>query len=102
MLGTNNVQSQCVMHPTSRQYFQGCIVFSFVSCATALAIVAAVILLLLVVLAVKAYMAMGTLPRVQSRVTLTRTLRHVHERTKLVNRLGGARTETLLKEVGRG
>ncbi len=90
------------MTPNLNQHSQGWVAFSYISFAASLAMVALGIVLVPIDLAMKAFMAMGTLALVQSCITLTKTLRDVHEGTKLVNRIDDARTEALLKEVGRG
>lgn len=90
------------MLPTPNQHSSGWIAFSYASFAASVAMVAVGILFSPLDLAMKAFMAMGTLALVQSCITLTKTLRDVHEGTKLVSRLDEARAEALLKEVGRG
>ena len=90
------------MHPTPHQHSRGWVAFSTISFVAILGMVGVGIALMPADLAMKAYMAMGTLALVQSCITLTKTLRDVHEGAKLVNRIEDARTEALLKEVGRG
>ena len=90
------------MHPTPNQHSRGWVAFSVISFAAILAMVGLGIALMPADLAMKAYMAMGTLALVQSCITLTKTMRDAHEGTKLVNRIEEARTEALLKEAGRG
>jgi hypothetical protein len=51
---------------------------------------------------IKAYFAMGAALLVQSCITLTKTLRDVHEGAKFVNRIEDARAERLLMEMERG
>jgi len=51
---------------------------------------------------IKAYFAMGAALLVQSCITMTKTLRDVHEGTKYVNRIEDARAERLLMEIERG
>jgi len=50
---------------------------------------------------VKGYLAMGTVLLIQSCVTMTKTMRDVHEGDKMVNRLEDAKAERLLMEVSR-
>jgi hypothetical protein len=74
------------------------------SCASffsAIALVAAEILLALENIWVKAYLAMGAAHLVRFCIPLTNTLRDVHEST-LVNRIGDAKAEGLLMEIERG
>jgi hypothetical protein len=51
---------------------------------------------------IKAYFAMGAALLVQSCITMTKTLRDVHEGGKLVNRIEDARAERLLMGIERG
>jgi hypothetical protein len=44
---------------------------------------------------------MGVVTLVQSCVTLTKTVRDVHEAKRLVNRIEDAKTERLLMEIGK-
>ena len=48
---------------------------------------------------IKAYFAMGGALLVQSCITMTKTLRDVHESSKLVNRIEDARAERLLMSM---
>jgi hypothetical protein len=50
---------------------------------------------------IKAYLAMGAALLVQSCITLTKTLRDVHEGSRMVNRIEDARAERLLMEIER-
>ena len=51
--------------------------------------------------AVKGYLAMGIAMLVQSCITVTKTVRDVQERDRLVNRIEDAKTERLLMEIER-
>jgi hypothetical protein len=50
---------------------------------------------------VKGYMAMGVVLLIQSCITMTKTVRDVHEGERLVNRIEDARAERLLMETAR-
>ena len=50
---------------------------------------------------IKAYFAMGAALLIQSAITMTKTLRDVHEGGKLVNRIEDARAERLLMGIER-
>ena len=50
---------------------------------------------------IKGYITMGILMLVQSCVTLTKTMRDMHESGKLVNRIEDAKAERLLMEVSK-
>ena len=51
---------------------------------------------------IKGYLAMGIVMLVQSCVTLTKTVRDVHESSRFVNRIEDAKAERLLMEVSKG
>ena len=51
---------------------------------------------------IKAYLGMGVALLLQSCITLTKTLRDVHEGAKLVNRIEDAKAERLLMGIERG
>ena len=50
---------------------------------------------------IKAYFAMGAALLIQSCITLTKTLRDMHEGAKLVNRIEDAKAERLLMGIER-
>ena len=50
----------------------------------------------------KGYFAMGVVMLIQTCVTLTKTIRDVHEGGKLVNRIEDAKAERLLMGIERG
>lgn len=87
------------MTPTSSQNSGAWIAFSYLAFAVSLGALLLGIALMPVDLAMRAFMGMGTLALVQSCITLTKTLRDVHEGAKLATRLDEARTEALLKEA---
>jgi hypothetical protein len=49
----------------------------------------------------KGYLSMGIIMMLQSCVTLTKTIRDMHEGGKLVNRIEDAKAERLLMEVSK-
>jgi hypothetical protein len=49
----------------------------------------------------KGYLTMGIVMLVQTCVTLTKTVRDVHEGSRLVNRIEDAKAERLLMEVSK-
>jgi len=49
----------------------------------------------------KGYLTMGIVMLVQTCITLTKTVRDVHESSKLVNRIEDAKAERLLMEVSK-
>lgn len=52
-------------------------------------------------LSIKGYLLMGFLMLTQSCITMTKTMRDVHESDRLVNRIEDAKTERLLMEVSK-
>src|SRR3954464_2101439 len=51
--------------------------------------------------ALKGYLAMGIVMLIQSCVTLTKTVRDMHESGKLVNRIEDAKAERILMDVSK-
>ena len=78
------------------------IFFTYVSFAASVGMVTLGVLFAPIDIWIKAYIAMGSALLVQSCITLTKTLRDVHEGGKLVNRIEDARAERLLMEIERG
>ena len=77
------------------------ITFTYVSFAISVGMVGVGILFAPVDMWIKAYFAMGAALLVQSCITMTKTLRDVHESSKLVNRIEDARAERLLMGMER-
>jgi hypothetical protein len=84
-----------------QQHSQSWVNFTYASFLASVAMLGAGILFMPLDLWVKAYFAMGVLMLVQSCITLAKTVRDVHESTKLVNRIEDAKTERLLMEAGK-
>jgi len=78
------------------------ITFTYASFFASIAMVGAGILFAPIEIWIKAYFAMGAALLIQSCITVTKTLRDVHESSKLVNRIEDARAERLLMEMERG
>jgi hypothetical protein len=76
--------------------------FTYASFFASLGMVAVGILFAPVDIWIKAYFAMGAALLVQSCITMTKTLRDMHEGSKFVNRIEDARAERLLMEIERG
>jgi hypothetical protein len=81
---------------------QSWVTFTYATFVGALGMVAAGILFAPVDLWVKAYFAMAAALLVQSTITMTKTVRDVHEGSKLMNRIEDAKAERLLMEIERG
>ena len=78
------------------------IFFTYVSFAASVGMVTLGVLFAPIDIWIKAYIAMGSALLVQSCITLTKTLRDVHEGGRMVNRIEDARAERLLMEIERG
>ena len=77
------------------------IAFTYASFAASVFMVGIGVLYAPVDIWIKAYLAMGAALLVQSCITMTKTLRDVHESGKLVNRIEDARAERLLMGIER-
>jgi hypothetical protein len=77
------------------------IAFTYASFAASVAMVGFGILFAPMDIWIKAYFGMGAALLVQSCITMTKTLRDVHESSKLVNRIEDARAERLLMGIER-
>jgi hypothetical protein len=93
--------SMTSMNPQAIRHSPAWVTFTYVSFAGALGMIATGILFAPIDIWMKGYFGMGTLMLVQSCITLTKTIRDVHESTKLVNRIEDAKTERLLMEIDR-
>ena len=90
------------MNPQAVQHSAAWVSFSYASFAGAVGMVTAGILFLPVDTWVKAYFAMGVVLLIQTCITVTKTVRDVHESKRLVNRIEDAKTERLLMDVAKG
>jgi hypothetical protein len=78
------------------------VAFTYASFIAALAMVVGGVVLMPIDLAMKGYLAMGTVMLIQSCINLTKTIRDNDEAGKLVNRIEDAKTERLLMDVAKG
>jgi hypothetical protein len=78
------------------------IAFTYASFFASIGMVAVGIFFAPVDVWIKAYLGMGAALLIQSCITMTKTLRDVHESTRMVNRLEDAKAERLLMEIERG
>jgi hypothetical protein len=78
------------------------VTFTYASFFASVAMVGFGILFAPIDIWIKAYFAMGAALLIQSCITMTKTLRDVHESGKLVNRIEDARAERLLMGIERG
>ena len=78
------------------------ITFTYASFCASVAMVGIGILFAPIDIWIKAYFGMGAALLVQSCITMTKTLRDVHESSRFENRIEDARAERLLMEMERG
>ena len=88
-------------HDPSQQHSSGWLSFTYASFAGSVAMVALGIVFMPIDIWLKGYFAMGTVMLIQSCVTMTKTVRDVHESRRMVNRIEDARTERLLMTAGK-
>ena len=89
------------MNPNVQPHSGGWVSFTYASFAGSFFMVAIGVFFLPLDLWVKGYLAMGIIMLVQSCVTMTKTIRDVHESSKLVNRIEDAKAERILMEVSK-
>ena len=77
------------------------VTFTYVSFSASAFMVAIGVFYLPSDLWMKGYLTMGIIMLIQSCVTLTKTVRDMHESGKLVNRIEDAKAERLLMEVSK-
>jgi len=90
------------MNPQAVLHSPAWVSFSYASFAGAVGMVVAGIIFLPVDMWVKAYFAMGVVLLIQTCITVTKTVRDLHESKRLVNRIEDAKTERLLMGIERG
>ena len=89
------------MNQTVQHHSSAWVTFTYVSFGASAFMVAAGVFFLPVDLWIKGYLTMGIVMLIQSCVTLTKTMRDVHESGRLVNRIEDAKAERLLMEVSK-
>ena len=89
------------MNPNT-QHSTAWVTFTYISFAASCFMVGIGVWLLPLDLSIRGYLTMGFLMLVQSCITMTKTMRDMHESSRLVNRIEDAKTERLLMEVERG
>ena len=89
------MNTQAIHSPHSSAW----IAFTYASFSAAIAMVGVGILYAPIEIWVKAYFAMGAALLIQSSITVTKTLRDVHEGAKFVNRIEDAKAERLLMGI---
>ncbi len=89
------------MNQNAQPHSSAWVTFTYASFAGAAFLVAVGIYFLPVDLWIKGYLTMGIIMLVQSCVTLTKTVRDMHESSKLVNRIEDAKAERILMDFNK-
>ena len=89
------------MNQNIQHHSNAWVTFTYASFFASVAMVGVGILFAPIDIGTKGYFAMGAAMLVQSSITMTKTLRDVHESSKLVNRIEDARAERLLMGIER-
>ena len=90
------------MNPQAVQHSSSWVTFTYATFIGSVIMVAGGIVLMPVDMWMKGYFAMGVIMLIQTCVTMTKTIRDVHEGSKLVNRIEDAKAERLLMGMERG
>jgi hypothetical protein len=83
------------------QHSNAWVTFTYASFGSSALMVAVGVYFLPVDLWIKGYLTMGIVMLIQCCVTLTKTVRDMHESGRMVNRIEDAKTERLLMEVSK-
>jgi len=94
-------QQDAAMNQNIQHHSNAWVTFTYGSFGASAFLVAIGVYFLPVDLWIKGYLAMGIVMLIQSCVTLTKTVRDVHESSRLVNRIEDAKAERLLMEVSK-
>jgi hypothetical protein len=97
----NLQQQEIVMNQNVQPHSGAWVTFTYVSFSASAFMVAIGVFFLPLDLWIKGYLAMGIVMLVQSCVTLTKTIRDMHEGGRMMNRLEDAKAERLLMEVSK-
>jgi hypothetical protein len=90
------------MNPQAAQHTSTWVTFTYASFIGSVLMVAAGVAFMPIDFWIKGYLAMGIVMMIQSCITMTKTIRDVHESGKLVNRIEDAKAERLLMSMDRG
>ena len=88
------------MNQNAQPHTSGWVNFTYASFFGAIAMLGAGIVFLPVDWWTKGFLSMAAVMLIQSSITMTKTVRDMHEASKLVNRIDESRTEQLLMTVG--
>ena len=89
------------MNQNAQPHSTAWVTFTYVSFSVSAFMVAVGVYVLPVDLWIKGYLSMGIVMLIQSCVTLTKTMRDVHEGSRLVNRIEDAKAERILMDFNK-
>jgi hypothetical protein len=89
------------MNPNAQPHSSAWVSFTYASFVGSFFMLAVGVFFLPLDLWIKGYLTMGIIMLVQSCVTMTKTIRDMHESGKLVNRIEDAKAERILMEVSK-
>ena len=89
------------MNPNAQPHSSAWVSFTYASFVGSFFMLAVGVFFLPLDLWIKGYPTMGIIMLVQSCVTMTKTIRDMHESGKLVNRIEDAKAERILMEVSK-
>jgi hypothetical protein len=89
------------MNQNAQPHSNAWVTFTYVSFSASAFMVAIGVFYLPIDLWMKGYLSMGIVMLIQSCVTLTKTIRDMHESGKLVNRIEDAKTERILMDFNK-
>ena len=89
------------MNQNAQPHSNAWVTFTYVSFSASAFLVALGVFYLPIDLWMKGYLSMGVVMLIQSCVTLTKTIRDMHESGRMVNRIEDAKAERLLMEVSK-
>ena len=89
------------MNQNAQPHSSAWVTFTYASFGASAFLVAVGVYFLPVDLWIKGYLGMGIVMLIQSCVTLTKTVRDMHESSKLVNRIEDAKAERILMDFNK-
>jgi hypothetical protein len=98
---TTATSQETIMNQNVQPHSGAWVTFTYVSFSASAFMVALGVFYLPIDLWMKGYLSMGIVMLIQSCVTLTKTIRDMHESGRMVNRIEDAKAERLLMEVSK-
>jgi hypothetical protein len=95
------IEQETPVNQTAQPHSSAWVTFTYASFAGSAFLVAIGVYFLPVDLWIKGYLSMGIVMLIQSCVTLTKTVRDMHESSRLVNRIEDAKAERILMDFNK-